>query len=145
MPHPYAGSMMTVWPTVTIRHRASTSTHWHFAFMLCCHSNETHAPIANPPNSAQLRGTPYHPPSYIRVRAVVWECGEGQRDRHTDTQMRVTNIHFTSDTPHAKWHIYNTLTGLLLECCDTVGLVREEHMDWWNQPNLINTISEEQH
>jgi len=22
--------------------------------------------------------------SYIRVRAVVWECGEGQTDRHTD-------------------------------------------------------------
>jgi len=25
---------------------------------LCCHSNETSAPIANPPNSAQLEGTP---------------------------------------------------------------------------------------
>jgi len=24
---------------------------------LCCHSNETRAPIANPPNSAQLQGT----------------------------------------------------------------------------------------
>jgi len=24
------------------------------------HSNETHAPIANPPNNAQLRGIPYH-------------------------------------------------------------------------------------
>jgi len=23
-------------------------------------------------------------PSYIQVRAVVWECGEGQTDRHTD-------------------------------------------------------------
>ena len=22
----------------------------------CCHSNETHAPVANPPNSAQLQG-----------------------------------------------------------------------------------------
>jgi len=29
---------------------------------LCCHSNETPAPIANPPNSAQLGGTPYHFP-----------------------------------------------------------------------------------
>jgi len=48
---------------------------------LCCHSNETRAPIANPANSAQLQGTPYHSPSYIRVRAVVWECGEGQTDR----------------------------------------------------------------
>jgi len=26
---------------------------------LCCHSNETRAPNANPPNSAQLEGTPY--------------------------------------------------------------------------------------
>jgi len=37
----------------------------------CCHSNETRAPIANPPNSAQLEGTPTIPPSYIWVRAVV--------------------------------------------------------------------------
>jgi len=29
---------------------------------LCCHSNETRALISNPPNSAQLRGTPYHSP-----------------------------------------------------------------------------------
>jgi len=33
------------------RHRASTSTHWHFAFRLCCHINETRAPIANSHNS----------------------------------------------------------------------------------------------
>jgi len=53
---------------------------------LCCHSNATRklTPTANPPNSAQLDGTPTTPPSYIRVRAVVWECGEGQTDRHTD-------------------------------------------------------------
>jgi len=29
-------------------------------------------PIANPPNSAQLWGTPTIPPSYIWVCAVVW-------------------------------------------------------------------------
>jgi len=40
-------------------------------------SNETRAPIANPPNSAQLGYTPIIAESYIRVRAVVWECGEG--------------------------------------------------------------------
>jgi len=56
------------------------------------HSNETRAPIANPPNSAQLQGTPTIPPSYIQVHAVVYECGEGQ----TGTQTRVTNIHFAS-------------------------------------------------
>jgi len=48
---------------------------------LCC--NETRAPIANPPNSAQLEGTPTIPPTYVWVRAVVWECGD---DRQTDTQ-----------------------------------------------------------
>jgi len=40
------------------RHRASTSILWHFAFALCCHRNENRASIANPPNNAQLGGTP---------------------------------------------------------------------------------------
>jgi len=31
-----------------------------YSSAICCHSNETRAPIANPPNSAQLEGTPYH-------------------------------------------------------------------------------------
>ena len=30
------------------------------------------------------RAPPTTPPSYIQVRAVVWECGEGQTHRHTD-------------------------------------------------------------
>jgi len=55
----------------------------------CCHSNETHAPIVNPPNSAQLNGTPTIPPSYIRVHAVVWEWGKGQTDSHD--HMRFTS------------------------------------------------------
>jgi len=55
--------------------------------MLCCHSNETHAPIANLPNSAQLGGTLYHPPSYIWVRLVV---GHVATDRHTDTRDQYT-------------------------------------------------------
>ena len=73
---------------------------------VCCRSNETRAPIANPPNSAQLQGTTqaYHSPSYIRVRAVVWECGEGEIDKHTDTQTAMANIHFASATTRA---IYN--------------------------------------
>jgi len=50
------------------------------ALTVCCHNNETCAPIANLPNSAQLDSTPYHTPSYIWVRAVVWECSEGQTD-----------------------------------------------------------------
>jgi len=35
-------------------------------------------------NVHNYRARPIIPPTYIRVRAVVWECGEGQRDRHTD-------------------------------------------------------------
>jgi len=43
---------------------------------------------------------PYHSPSCIRVRAVMWECGdcEGQ----TDTQAAVASIHFASAMPHVK-------------------------------------------
>ena len=63
------------------------SEHKHsltFRVRRCCHSNETRAPIANSPNNAQLEGTPTISPTlYIRVRAVVWECGEGQTDRQT--------------------------------------------------------------
>jgi len=70
------GQPSFVWRT---GHRASTSTRWHFAFVAMLSS----APIANPPNSAQLEGTRTIPPSYIRVRAVVWEGGEGQTDKQT--------------------------------------------------------------
>jgi len=80
---------------------------------LSCHSNETCAPIANPPNSAQLEGTPTIPPSYIRVRALVCECGERQ------TQTCVTNIHFASATPHAKCNDSNQWPGLLLSLSAT--------------------------
>ena len=52
--------------------------------VLYCHSNETRAPIANPPNSAQLEGTPYHSPklhlgpcSSVGMRRVT----DGQTDR----------------------------------------------------------------
>ena len=48
---------------------------------LCCHSKETRA---------QLDGNPAIPPTYIRVRAVVWECGEGQTHRHTDARDQYT-------------------------------------------------------
>jgi len=58
--------------------------------VLRCHSNRTRAAIANPPNSAQLEGTPYHSPTYSRVRAVVWQCSEGQADRHTDGRDQCT-------------------------------------------------------
>jgi len=53
------------------------------------------APTANSPNSAQLGAPPTIPPSYIRVCAVVRECGEGQTDRQTDTQTAVTTDDYT--------------------------------------------------
>jgi len=68
----------------------------------CCHSNATRAPIVNLPNSAQLGASFTTPPSYIRVRAIVWACGRGHTDTHTDTQTRVTTIHFSWSTTHAK-------------------------------------------
>ena len=72
---------------------------------LCCDSNETRAPIANPLNSVQLyRTPPTIAPTYIRVRAVVWERGEGQ----TDTQTRVTNPRFASSTTHEKCSVQFT-------------------------------------
>jgi len=70
------------------RPRASTSMYsvtFRVAFALCCHSNATRAPIANPPNSAQLGGSHYNSPSYFRVRAIVWACGRRQTDTQTDT------------------------------------------------------------
>ena len=57
---------------------------------VCCRRNETRPQIANPPNSAQLEGTPNQSPSYTRVHAGMSECSEGQTDIHT----AVANIHF---------------------------------------------------
>jgi len=86
----------------------------------CCHSNETRAPIANPPDSAQLEGTAYHFPKLHPVRAVGMRRGT---DRHTDTQTAVANIRFASATPHAK-------------CSDL-----EYHSNWWEMVLFIGCIS----
>jgi len=66
-------------------------------FALCCHSNATRTPIANPHNSAQQGGSLYHAPnlhsgpySSVGVRP--------RTDRQTDTETRVTTIHFVSST-----------------------------------------------
>jgi len=50
--------------------------------VLSCHSNETHAPIANPPNSAQLGGTPYHSP-----KLHPGPCSSVGMRQATDTQI----------------------------------------------------------
>ena len=69
------------------RHRASTSTCWHFVLGLCCHSDETHAPIANPPNSAhpEAPSTP-GPCSSVGIQ----KGSDTDTDRHTDS-----HDHFT--------------------------------------------------
>jgi len=75
----------------------------YIRFALCCHSNATGAPIANPPNSAQLRGSLYHAPklhpgpcSSVGVRPRT----DTQTDTHTQTG--VTTIHFVSSMTHRK-------------------------------------------
>jgi len=59
---------------------------------VCRHSNETHAPIANPPNRAQLGSTPYH-----SSKLLPGPCSSvGMRwgtDIHKHTQMVVITIH----------------------------------------------------
>jgi len=103
---------------IQTRHRASTSTRWHFASTLCCHSIAIRAPIADPPNSAQLGGTPYHSPSYIRVRLVVWACVRGQTDIQTYRQTRVTTrpIHFSSSTRNVTMYCIRCFQNVLSRC-----------------------------
>ena len=77
-------------------------------FALCCHSNATRAPIANPRNSAQLGGIPYHSPKFYQ--GPCNSVGMRPRtDRQTHTQTRVTTIHFASSTTHAKCNNYTSL------------------------------------
>jgi len=44
----------------------------------------------------------------------MWAYGRGQTDTHTDTQTRVTTIHFASSTTHAKCnsYVYNSVTAV---------------------------------
>jgi len=63
---------------------------------LCYHSNETHALIANPPNTAQLEGTPTIP------KLRPGPCSSVGMRRGTDTQTAVITIYFASSTTHAK-------------------------------------------
>jgi len=82
------------------RHKPVTewivSTHWHFTFSsisiyVCCHSNETRAPIANPANSAQLEGTPYHSP-----KLHPGPCNSVGMRRRTDAQTHIDgNVLYT--------------------------------------------------
>jgi len=80
---------------VETSYRVSTTSRWHFTFVLCCHNNETRAPIANPPNSAQLESTPFHSP---KLHLGPFVSVGMRRGTHTHTQMHVTYMHFTSST-----------------------------------------------
>jgi len=89
----------------------------------CCRSNETRSPIANPLNSAQLGGIPYHSPElHLGPRSIVgmWRrasvsvclcvsvrrhCGDEQTqtDRQTQTHARDQyTFCIISSTTHAK-------------------------------------------
>jgi len=72
--------------------------------VLCCHSNATRAPIANPLNSAQQGGRLYH-----ALKLHPGPCSSvGVRPR-ADTQTRLTTIHFASSTTHTQCN--NTRTN----------------------------------
>ena len=86
----------------TILHGVRTRMYWQWYIRVYYHRNETRAPIANPPNNAQREGTPCHSPKLHPGRGVVWECCEGQTDRHTDGRGQYTFVHFVSATPDAK-------------------------------------------
>ena len=60
-------------------------TKWHFDPFIRLAAREIGTKLEAVPLLGELgaRGTPTIPPSYIRGRAVVQECGEGQTDRQT--------------------------------------------------------------
>jgi len=88
-------------------------------FALCCHSNAPRTPTANPSNSAQLGGSLYHAPklhpgpcSSVGVRPRT----DRQTHIQTDTQTRMTTIHFASSMTQAK-------------CNKTVTLVKHHYKE----------------
>jgi len=125
-------------------HRASTSTRWHFTFVLCCHSNKTHSPIANAPNSAQSAQqctTREHHVPFPQLHPGLCStvaCSDSQTNRHTDRQTHkctwpiyisrhlqlarnVTNTHH-----HLRWvqtWIFHHTRYVERCCCATVSLL----------------------
>ena len=78
-------------------------------FALCCHSNATRASIANLPNSAQLGGCLYH-----ALKLHPGPCSNVGIWPQTDTQTRMTTIHFASSTTHAKCNHHALQAGYVL-------------------------------
>ena len=93
------------------------------AFPYCCHSNATRAPIANPPNSAQLGGIPYHSPKLRPgpCNSVGMQPRTDAQNRQTHTQMCVTTIHFSWSTTHANYHF---TAIILVNPCQPAPLVK---------------------
>ena len=105
--------------TCITRHRASTTVQ-AFADIscsaLCCHSNETRAPIANPPNSAELQGTLYHP-----SKLHPGPCSSVRMRRGTDRETHVQTHRHTDEHTHTHTH---TQTAKLYSATD----VRDDYI-----------------
>jgi len=84
--------------SVRVRHACCVRWAWWItawlchAFPYCCHSNASRAPIANPPNSAQLGGIPYHSPKLHLgpCSSVGVRPRSRQAHRHTDARYHNT-------------------------------------------------------
>ena len=70
-----------------------------------------------------LDSSPTTPPSYIRVRAIVWACGRGQTDRQTKTKTRVTTIHFSWSTTHTKCKYTENDNGCRLSATRNIDII----------------------
>jgi len=87
--------------------------------MLCCHSNATRTPIANPPNSAQLGGISYHSPKLhpgpcnsVGMRSRT----DRQTDRLTDARDHNTFRVVYDSRRHAKCNkLVTTVIAYLLQ------------------------------
>ena len=87
---PKCKSSILKWPAIQRVHPSSLT----FCIRYVC-SNKTRAPIANPPDSAQLRGTPYH--------STKWHpglCNSVAMQQGTDT---ITHRQTAVITTHFAW------------------------------------------
>jgi len=94
---------------VTNQQRARTPRKLGFA--LCCHSNATGAPIANPPNNAQLGGSLYdaaklHPGPCSSV--AIWPWTDRQTHRRLWPQYILRRLRLTQ-------HCHQTLVKIPLD------------------------------
>ena len=83
---------------VKTSHRASTAIADISSSAICCHSNETRSLTANPHNTAQLEGNPYHSPKLHQSACSSVGMRRGT-DRHTDGRGQYK---FPSAMPHVK-------------------------------------------